>query len=59
MAERKDKVIEQINVDEAFYYCCLWPHVTGLPIRIWAPDNGAENGDLRVPGRAHSRSLAK
>ena len=39
---------DPITQDELFHYAGLWPHITGLPMRIWAPDDGAPDGHLRV-----------
>ncbi len=39
---------QPITQDELFHYTCLWPHTTGLPMRIWAPDDGAVDGNVRV-----------
>ena len=37
-----------IDDNEGFCYVCLWPHVTGLPMRVWAPDDAALDGSLRA-----------
>jgi len=46
-----------ISHDEAFHYCCLWPHTTGLPMRIWLPDDGAPDGNMRVQTTHAAASL--
>jgi hypothetical protein len=37
-----------ISEDGLFQYTRLWPHTAALPMRIWLPDEGAENGNIRV-----------
>ena len=38
----------RVDDEELFYYACLWPHVTGLPMRVWVPDMAAKDEYLRV-----------
>jgi hypothetical protein len=43
-----NSMLSQIDQEEAYFYCCLWPRVTGLPMRVWVPDAAAEDENLRA-----------